>query len=95
MAGAGKASYYLFTKERATGIERLTPKLPAEIRKALGESALDQSAALQQQRDANRQEMQAKEQQKQQLEEAAQEVQTLREEMDALRDQIRQLEADR
>ena len=92
IAGAGKASYFLFTNERGTGIERLNPQLTVEIRKSLGESALDQSAALQQERDINSQEIRAKTQTKQQLEEAAQEVQTLRQEMAALRDQTRQLD---
>ena len=92
MAGAGKASYFLFTKQRGTGIERLNPQLPVEIRKALGESALDQASALQQERDINSQEIREKVQTKQQLEEAAQCVQTLRQEMDALRNQSRQLD---
>ena len=94
MAGAGKASYFLHTKERGTGVERLNPQLTVEIRKALGESARDQASALQQERDRNSQEIQAKAQTKQQLEEAAQYVQTLRQEMDVLRDQSRQRDAE-
>ena len=47
MAGGGKASYFLFTTERGTGIERLNPQVTVEIRKALGESARDQASALQ------------------------------------------------
>ena len=53
MAGAGKPSFYLFTTERGTGVERLNPKLTNEIRRALGESTLDKSTALQQERDRN------------------------------------------
>ena len=94
MAGSGKASYYLYTTQQGTGIERLNPKLPLEILRALGESAVDQSVALQQERGRNSQEIRAKTQTKQQLEEAAQNVQTLRQEMDALRNQSRQLDAE-
>ena len=91
-AGAGKASYYLFTQDRTTKEQRLNPKLSMEIRNALGESAEDQARSLQQERDANIQELRAKEQRKPQLEAAAQESQSLRREMDALRDRIRQLD---
>ena len=94
MAGAGKKAYYLYTISRQTGIERLNPKLPLEIKASLGESALDQSAGLQQERDRNSQEIQSKIQTKTQLEEAAQNAQTLRQEMDALRNQTRQLETE-
>ena len=90
--GSGKASYFLFTKKRGTGIERLNPQLTVEIRKALGESALDQASDLQQERGRNSQKILAKTQTKQQLEEAAQDVHTLRQEMDALRNQSRQLD---
>ena len=41
MAGAGKKAYYLITKERVTGRLRLNPKLPQEIKFALGKSAED------------------------------------------------------
>ena len=94
MAGAGKKAYYLYTISRQTGQERLNPKLPLEIKASLGESALDQSAALQQERDRNSQEIQSKIQTKTQVEEAAQNAQTLRQEMDAIRNQTRQLETE-
>ena len=92
MTGAGKASYYLYTAQQGTSIERLNPQLTVEIRKALGESAVDQASDLQQERGRNSQEIRAKTQTKQQLEKAAQDVQTLRQEMDALRNQSRQLD---
>ena len=41
MAGAGKKAYYLFTKEKITGRLRLNPKLPLEIKFALGQSTED------------------------------------------------------
>ena len=91
MAGAGKASYYLFTTEKGTNIERLNPKLPVETRKALGESTLDQASKLQQERDRNSQEIREKTQTKQQLEEAAQNVRTFQQDMEAIRNQLRQL----
>ena len=90
--GADQTSYYLYTKERETGRERLNPRIPLGLRASLGESAVDQSAALQQERGRNSQEIRSKTQTKQQLEEAAQDVQTLRQEMDALRNQSRQLD---
>ena len=71
MTGAGKALYYLYTTQRGTDIERLNPQLTGKIRKALGESALDQASDLQQQRGRNSQEIRAKTQTKQQLEKAA------------------------
>ena len=92
MTGAGKAPYYLYTTQQGTSIERLNPQLTVEIRKALGESAVDQASDLQQERGRNSQEIRAKTQTKQQLEKAAQDVQTLRQEMDALRNQSRQLD---
>ena len=94
-AGAGQTPYYLFTIERATGHERLNPKIPPVLRASLGESAVDQSAALQQERDRNLQEIRAKTQTKQQFEEAAQTLPKLRQEMDALRNQSRQLDDER
>ena len=39
MAGAGKASYYLGTEKKGTGIQRLNPDLTGEITRALGTSA--------------------------------------------------------
>ena len=90
-AGAGQAPYYLFTREIATGQERLNPKIPPVLRRSLGETALNQVRALQQERARNSQEIRKKTQTKQQLEVAAQELPTLRQEMGAIRDQSRQL----
>ena len=90
MAGAGKKAYFLYRISRQTGQERLNPDLTKEIKASLGESALDQSAALQQERDRNSQEIQQRT--KQQLEEAAQIVQERRQEMDAIRNQLRRLD---
>ena len=93
MAGSGKTSYYLMTEDKVSKTEKLNPKLTKEIRKALGESTLDQASVLQQERDRNRREIVEKTNRKKQLEEAAQEVQeTRRQEMDALRNQTRQLD---
>ena len=39
MAGAGKASYYLYTDKKRTKVQRLNPKLTDEITRALGQSA--------------------------------------------------------
>ena len=63
-AGAGKASYPLFTRDMVTKKERLNPRLPQEIRNSLGESAETQAMVLQQERERNIQEIQAKEQKK-------------------------------
>ena len=92
MAGQGKASYYLMTEDKALKTAKLNPKLSLEIRKALGESTVDQARVLQQERDRNLREIVEKTNRKKQLEEeeAAQEVQEKRQEMDALRNQIRQ-----
>ena len=90
MTGAGKASYFLYTTEKSSNIQQLNPKLSLEIRKALGESTLDQASVLQQGRERNLREIVEKTNRKRQLEEAAQEVQETRQEMDALRNQIRQ-----
>ena len=92
MAGAGKKAYFLYRISRQTGQERLNPDLTKEIKTSLGESALDQSAALQQERDRNSKEIRTKVQTKQHLEEAAQEVQELRQEMDTIRNQLRRLD---
>ena len=93
-AGANQTAYPLYTQERVTGIQRLNPKIPPVLRASLGESAMDQSAALQQERDRNTQVMRAKEQTKQQLEEAAQELQEDRQIMDTLRNRISHLDDD-
>ena len=92
MAGAGKPSFALYTTKKGTNIQRLNPKIPDELLDALGESALDQRNALQQERGRNSQEIRSKTQTKQQLEEAAQVLPTLRQEMDALSNQSRQLD---
>ena len=55
-------------------------------------TAVDQSAALQQERSRNSQEIRSKTQTKQQLEEAAQYRQTLKQELDALHNQSKQLD---
>ena len=94
MAGVGKPSFYLYTTEQGTDRQRLNPKLTNEIRKALGESTLDKSAALQQERDSITQVMRAKVQTKQQLEEAAQNLQEDRQILSTLSTQISRLEAD-
>ena len=90
MTGPGKASYFLYTTERRSNIQQLNPKLSLEIRKALGESKLDQVSVLQQERDRNLRDIVEKTSRKRQLEEAAQEGPETRQEMDALRNQIRQ-----
>ena len=93
MAGQGKASYYLYTTEKSSNTQQLNPKLTLEIRKALGESALDQASVLQQERERNLREIVEKTNRKRQLEEeAAQEMQEKRQEMDAQRNQISQLD---
>ena len=91
MTGTGKASYFLYTTEKRSNIQQLNPKLSLEIRKALGESKLDQVSVLQQERERNLREIVEKTNRKKQLEEeTAQEVQETRQEMGALRNQIRQ-----
>ena len=93
MTGTGKASYYLLTEDKALKTEKLNPKLTKEIRKALGESTVDQARVLQQERERNLREIVEKTNRKKQLEEeAAQEMQEKRQEMDAQRNQISQLD---
>ena len=92
LAGAVKASYYLYTTQQGTGIERLNPKLSDEILRALGKSALEQASDLQQEQGRNSQEIRSKTQTRQQLDEAAQVLLTLRQQMDAIRNQARQLD---
>ena len=93
MAGAGKASYFLYTTEKSSNTQQLNPKLSLEIRRALGESTLDQASVLQQERERNLREIVEKTNRKRQLEEgAAQKVQETRQEMDAQRNQISQLD---
>ena len=45
-AGAGQTPYFLITTEKATGQEMLNPKIPPVLKRSLGESTLEQSAAL-------------------------------------------------
>ena len=93
MTGAGKASYFLYTTEKNSNTQQLNPKLSLEIRKALGESTLDQASVLQQERERNLREIVEKTNRKKQLEEeAAQEVQELRQDLGNLRNQISRLD---
>ena len=92
--GAKKPLLYLYTTEKETGVQRLNPKLTKGIRDALGESAVDKSAALRQERDRNTQVMRAKEQTKQQLEKAAKNLQEDRQIMNAIRDRISRLDVE-
>ena len=95
MTGAGKASYFLITEDKVTKTQKLNPKLTREIRKALGESTLDQVSVLQQERENNLREIVEKTNRKRQLEEeAAQEVQERRQDLDALRNRIIQIDDD-
>ena len=95
MTGAGKASYFLMTEDKVTKTQKLNPKLTREIRKALGESTLDQVSVLQQERESNLREIVQKTNRKRQLEEeAAQEVQERRQDLDALRNRIRKIDDD-
>ena len=93
MTGAGKASYFLYTTEKNSNTQQLNPKLSLEIRKALGESTLDQASVLQQERERNLREIVEKTNRKKQLEEeTAQEVQELRQDLGNLRNQISRLD---
>ena len=95
MTGQGKASYFLYTEDKVTKTQKLNPKLTREIRKALGESTLDQVSVLQQERESNLREIVEKTNRKRQLEEeAAQEVQERRQDLDALRNRITQINDD-
>ena len=90
-----KASYFLYTEDKVTKTQKLNPKLTREIRKALGESTLDQVSVLQQERESNLREIVEKTNRKRQLEEeAAQEVQERRQDLDALRNRITQINDD-
>ena len=93
MTGQGKASYFLYTTEKSSNTQQLNPKLSIEIRRALGESTLDQVSVLQQERGRNLREIVEKTNRKKQLEEeASQEVQELRQDLDNLRNRIRRLD---
>ena len=92
MAGAAKKAYFLYRISQKTGQERVNPDLKKEIKASLGESALEQSAKLQQERDTNLREIVQKRNKLIQLEAVAQEVQERRQDLDALRNQIRRLD---
>ena len=64
MTGQGKASYFLYTTEKSSNTQQLNPKLSMEIRRALGESTLDQASVLQQERERNLREIVEKNEQK-------------------------------
>ena len=93
-AGADQTPYALYTKIQGTDIQRLNPKIPPVLRTSLGESTVDLSKTLQQERDRNTQAMRVKEQTKQQLEEAAKNLQEDRQIMDAIRNRISRLDAE-
>ena len=86
--------YTFFTKSKGDDQKTLNTALPKQILKALGESASDQIAALQEQRDRNAAEIQVRQQEREQLDVQGQELQENRQEMNAIQNQIRQLEND-
>ena len=94
MAGAGKKTYFLYRISQQTGQERLNPDLTKEIKAALGESALEQSATLQQERDTNLREIVQKRDKLTQMQDAAQEVQERRQDLENLRDRIKRFDDD-
>ena len=89
--GADQPSYPLYA---ASSNERLNPEIPPDLRAALGESAVDQAAALQKERDTAMREIVQKRNKLAQLEEAAQEVQERRKDLKNLRDRIKRLDDD-
>ena len=50
MAGFGKKAYYLYTRDKVTGKERINPELTKQIVKALGPEAEKQIAEIKQQK---------------------------------------------
>ena len=94
ITGQGKKAYFLLTEDKSTKKQKLNPQLTKEIKKALGESALDQVMTLQEQRDRNASEIRVRLQEREQLDVQVQELQENRQEMDAIRNQIKQLEND-
>ena len=88
MYGTGKKSYTLFTKDAKTGLERLNPSLPKEIKNSLGESA---EQIIEEDRNTAQEQRQRLEEAEKQLEEAEkisaerekeeQEIQVLEEEL--------------
>ena len=94
MAGAGKKAYFLYRISQQTSQERLNPDLTKEIKAALGESALEQSETLQQERDTNLREIVQKKNKLTQMQDAAQEVQERRQDLGNLRDRIKRFDDD-
>ena len=92
--GADQPSNPLYATEANPNSRRLNSEIPPDLRAALGESALDQSATLQQERDTNLREMVQKKNKLAQLEEAAQEVQERRQDLKNLRDRIKRFDDD-
>ena len=92
MAGAGKKAYFLYRISHQTGQERLNPDLTKEIKGALGESALEQSETLQQERDTNLREIVQKKNKLVQMQDAAQEVKERRQDLENLRDRIKRFD---
>ena len=92
MKGVGKKAYPLYTTRRGTNIQQLNPNLTQEIRKALGESTLDQAAALQRERDENIQRIEQLTNTKDQLNAKAEEVEELKKDLEKLRTRIRAFE---
>ena len=92
MKGVGKKAYPLYTTQRGTNTQQLNPNLTQEIRKALGESTLDQAAALQRERDTNIQRIEQLTNTKDQLNAKAEEVEELKKDLERLRTRIRAFE---
>ena len=92
MKGIGKKAYPLYTTRRGTDIQQLNPNLTQEIRKALGESTLDQAAALQRERDMNIQRIAQLTNTKDQLNARAEFLEELKKDLERLRTRIRAFE---
>ena len=86
--------YTFFTKSKGGDQKTLNTALPKQILKALGESASDQIAALQEQRDRNAAEIQVRQQEREQLDVQVQKLKETQQEMDAIKNQVIQLEND-
>ena len=86
--------YTFFTKSKGDDQKTLNTTLPKQILKALGESASDQIAALQEQRDRNTAEIQVRQQEREQLDVQVQKLKETQQEMDAIKNQVIQLEND-
>ena len=92
MKGVGKKAYPLYTTQRGTNTQQLNPNLTQEIRKALGESTLDQAAALQRERNENIQRIAQLTNTKNQLNARAEMVEELEKDLERLRTRIRSFE---